>query len=363
MTSKGKAPRLPAGGARSWLAESSWPYGLLLVAGGFGLGLLLLGVALQAWLWPASDRGALLEARIPAAPGRALPPIPREPLDADSAAELRERFARQATGSAGDPSVPTNGAAGVPPLALQALPDDLADLPDPEERKALFLQSVLPLVLMANRGVRRVREQVEAVAARRAAGEAPSAAEAAWLDELAGLYGSEPGDLPGLLERLDVVPVPIALAQAALETGWGTSRFALQGHALFGARTWRDDQDGLVPAERAEGERYRVRSFAEPAESVWSYLHNLNTSPAYAEWRAKRAALRAAGTPLTAEPLLDGLVRYSEQGADYVALLRRLIETERLTRFAGARLAQPAVETLAPAAGAPLIRPEFLMMP
>jgi Bax protein len=313
----------------------------------FGVGLLLLGVAVQETLRPRTDYGALLEAWIPVSPDAPLPAIPREPLDVRSAADLRAAFASRAY----DLAALDDAMAPVPPLALARLPGDLGALPDPGERKRLFVQSMLPLVLMANRAVRRVRGQVEALATRLAEGADPSARERRWLNELALLYRSRPGDLGGLLERLDVVPVSIALAQAALETGWGTSRFAREGNALYGARTWREDLDGMVPLERPDGASFKVRSYGEPAVAVWSYLHNLNSAPAYEDWRKARAALRKAGKPLTAEGLLAGLERYSEQGADYLALLARLIEDEALHRYADAQLGLPGPDNLEAAAG------------
>ena len=347
------SPEEPASGGLvsrlrpSWLAETTWPYGLLLTALLFAAGLLGLGVLLHELLRPGVDHGARLEAWTPVSPERRTEPIPREALKAETAVELEQAFAERGY----DFAEPERWLAAVPPLALTGMPSDLAELPDPEDRKRLFVQSLLPLVLMANRGVRRVRGQVLDLKSRLDEGGSASEAEQAWLGELARLYHSEAGDVDDLLLRLDEVPVAIAIAQAVLESGWGTSRFAVEGNALFGARTWRDDLDGLVPLERGEGESFRVRSFGEPALSVFSYLHNLNSASAYTDWRAARAALRQAGAPLSAAVLLPGLERYSEQGADYVAKLERLIDDEDLNRFADARLAAPESELQEAAAG------------
>lgn len=362
--SRRRAALPPARPDRFWIVETTWPYGLLLAAMLFGIGLLALGIALQALFTAGEDRGAVLERWIPTRPGRPAPPIPREPAEAGTVEQLQALFATRGY----DLGEGAAEGAPIPPIALQRLPSDLAALPDPAERKRLFLQSVLPLVLMANFSVRRVRQQLLELEARLDSGEVANPDEARWLSELARLHGLsvQRGRAlapSALLARIDEVPVAIALAQAALETGWGTSRFAREGNALFGARTWRSDMDGLVPLQRADGERFRVRSFDEPAQSVFSYLHNLNSSPAYADWRARRAELRQSGAPLRAAALLEGLSRYSEAGADYVALLETLIETEDLERLAPARLASGGPERLEAAAGPRPSETGFLLMP
>ena len=331
-------------GRASWLMETSWPYGVLVVAMLFGASLLGLGVGLHLLFAPDSKAPAPLQALLPLPPDTAGADtssgyLQRTVIEADSVAALRRSFEAHDYDLA---LAPEQEAAlpPVPPVALERLPRDLGALDDIDERKRLFVQSVLPLVLMANRTVRTARRLVVALSEN---GEPPSEAEQMWLDALAERYGVPPGDRDTLLKRLDEVPVAIALAQAAVETGWGTSRFAVEGNALYGMRTWRADLDGMVPEERRDGEDFKVRQFEAPFESVWSYLHNLNTSPHYADWRAQRAALRAEGQPLTAEALLEGLSAYSELGAEYVGLLEELIRGEGLERLQEARLDGSAV--------------------
>lgn len=320
---------------KSDLAASRWPYGLLVGAMAFGAGVMLLGLVLQdsfaPGLWTAR------EAWLPAHPdGPRSQPAPVT-VSSRSADALKRSYLRIGY------ELPAERGARVPRLRVARLPDDLAELTDAKERKALFLQTVLPMVLSVNEEIRTARRAVIALS-KAAAGGGLDEDEREWLDELERRFAIErKGDAPAtkaLLARLDEVPVALALAQAAIESGWGTSRFALEGNALFGQRTWKG-KDGLVPEARAEGQSFRVRSFATPAESVWFYVHNLNTSPAYGQWRARRAALRAAGKPLSATDLLLGLEAYSEKGSDYIAMLDEMIRREKLGRFQQVRLSSP----------------------
>lgn len=236
----------------------------------------------------------------------------------------------------------------VPRILLATLPGDLA-AETPGDRKALFVRAVLPLVLTVNEEIAATRAQLVALAAERAAGAAPSGEQRDWLAAVARDYGVEldsgPGgdsgddlgdDLDRLLRRVDVVPPSLALAQAALESGWGTSRFALEGNALFGQRTW--GEDGLMEIGAPEGTRHRARSFARLLDGVAAYMRNLNSHDAYAEFRRARAALRAAGEPPTGLELVGHLTRYSELGKDYTRAVRGLIRSNGFAAFDGAEL-------------------------
>ncbi len=217
---------------------------------------------------------------------------------------------------------------GVPRLAVTALPRDMARIDDAEARKALFLRTLLPLILQANRELRRARGKVIAALDAQAAGRL-GATDALWLQAVAEWYGAAPGNAADLLSRIDAVPPSLALAQAAQESGWGTSRFALRANALFGQRSWGDAAPGLAPKE-AERDDFKVRAFPDLMSAVRSYLHNLNSHAAYQDLRDRRAKARALGVPLHAQELVRGLKNYSEEGSDYVAALSELIRSNRL---------------------------------
>ena len=226
--------------------------------------------------------------------------------------------------------------ADVPRLAVAALPRDMAKVDDPAARKALFLRALLPLVLEANRELRRARAKVVAALDAQAQGRL-GVADALWLEAIAHWYGAEPGDAADLLSRIDTVPPSLALAQAAQESGWGTSRFALRANALFGQRSWGDAAVGLAPRE-ADRPDFKVRAFPDLLSAVRAYLHNLNSHPAYQALRDRRARARALGVPLHALELVRGLESYSEEGADYVASLSELIRSNRLQALDELRL-------------------------
>ena len=225
---------------------------------------------------------------------------------------------------------------GVPRVAVTALPRDMAKVPDPDVRKRLFLRTLLPLVLQVNRELRRARGKVSAALDAKAAGHL-GATDALWLQQIADWYGADPDDAADLLARIDSVPPSLALAQAAQESGWGTSRFALRANALFGQRSWGADANGLRPRDAGRKD-FKVRGFPDLISAVRSYMHNLNSHPAYADLRAHRAKARALGRPLHAQELVGGLKSYSEEGPEYVAALNELISSNQLQSLDAVRL-------------------------
>lgn len=224
----------------------------------------------------------------------------------------------------------------VPRLSVTALPRDMGESKDSEARKALFLRSLLPLVLQANADLRLARSKIMAALDAQAVGRL-SATDSLWLEEVTRWYGAEPGDAADLLSRIDTVPPSLALAQAAQESGWGTSRFALNANALFGQRSWGKSADGLAPKD-ADRKDFKVRRFPDLMSAVRSYLHNLNTHRAYQDLRARRARARTLGMPAHALDLVRGLKSYSEEGGAYVAALGDLIDSNDLLALDSASL-------------------------
>lgn len=223
----------------------------------------------------------------------------------------------------------------VPRILLAKMPRDLGEFGTVDMRKRIFLRIMLPLVLEVNGAILRERKKLLDLKARAERGDL-GAADRDWLDRLADNYGLADPDIAVLLDRVDIVPVSLALAQAAEESGWGTSRFTREGNALFGQ--WTFSGNGLVP-RRAEDAPYRVRAFSTLAEAVRAYSHNLNTHRAYAEFRRKRAAMRAADAPLDGYALAGTLRQYSERREEYVRSLRSIIVANDLQALDMARLA------------------------
>ena len=224
----------------------------------------------------------------------------------------------------------------VPRIYLTTVPEgwrERAQTLPVEKKKALFFRLLAPAVLHANERVLRQRKQLTLLAAK--ARFEPG--EKAWLTELSGHYGlrEEAADgvdaalLAELLLRVDAVPVSLALAQSADESGWGTSRFAEEGNALFGQ--WEFGGKGMAPEDRRKklGD-YGLARFKTPQDAVYAYLLNLNTTTAYAGFRRMRAQMRADGQPLSGYKLAETLLHYSERGQAYVDNLRGIIDTNGL---------------------------------
>ena len=205
------------------------------------------------------------------------------------------------------------------------------------DKKKLFFRLIAPIVLRINELILEDRTRAKELTRRLAQGQSVTPDDQAWLTELAVKYKvlkstSERLDsdaFPELLLRVDVVPPSLSLAQAASESGWGTSRFAAQGNSLFGQWTW---GKGLKPAQQRSSELgdYRIAAFDSTAQAAYSYALNLNTARAYRDLRLKRADLRRQGLRISGTVLAETLLNYSERGQAYVGDLKALIRNNRL---------------------------------
>lgn len=213
------------------------------------------------------------------------------------------------------------------------------------EKKEIFYRLMLPLVMHANVMVLDRRARLESMSDALNSGAPLPAADLDWLREAAVLLritkreaadalGTDDKDelraiIDEALYKLDVIPPGLALGQAAYESGYGTSRFAVQGNALFGQ--WTFGGEGLVPEQqRGNLGDHRIAAFDWPFDSVRGYFINLSSHPAYEDFRRLRAELKAAGKPLTSLTLADGLIRYSERGQKYVDTLKGIIRVNKL---------------------------------
>ncbi len=212
-------------------------------------------------------------------------------------------------------------------------------------RKTAFLRRLLPVVVASNELIRAERAHMIGLLERRADGVTLTDTNEAWLRRLAKRYDADWQDNPTLRYRVDAVPPSLALAQAALETGWGQSRFAQHGNALFGEWTF-GDRRGIVPAGRGAGETHKIRSFDTLMQSVMSYMDNLNSNQAYRELRAERARLRALGQRANGLDLAQHLEHYAGDGA-YIPKLRRIIRANAFTAYDDAVLASAPIGRIA----------------
>jgi Bax protein len=233
---------------------------------------------------------------------------------------------------------------GVPPLILQAFPRELAALNSSEKKKQVFFQSLLPMVLLANDEIRRERLLLlELDKLARAEGSTLSKLDYRLLQTLATRYGVElvpdnpRATLDKLLLRIDTIPTDLALAQAANESAYGTSRFSMLANNLFGEWTFTPGT-GIVPEGRPEGELYEVRRFNSLLDSIRSYQKNLNTHSAYRSFRQLRATARSREQEPSGAELANGLLHYSTRREAYIRDLQALIKQNRLDRYASAAL-------------------------
>lgn len=229
------------------------------------------------------------------------------------------------------------GKASVPPLFLTAFPRDIVRIRGPETRKKFFFKMVLPLVLRVNDAIAEDRHRLMPLLAASRAGRRLAAEDRLWLAAKLDQYGVPRAGLVELARRLDTVPPSLAIAQAAEETGWGTSRFAREGNALFGQWTFAA-AGGLVPKDRATGKQHKVKVFQTLTQAVGAYVANLNTHRAYRDFRAERARMRNSKTTPDGMKLALSLTSYSERGRDYVSSIQSIIRANQLSQLDKARL-------------------------
>ena len=226
----------------------------------------------------------------------------------------------------------------VKPVALDSFPREIRMIENTKKRKDFFIQIVLPLILQENNNIRLDRKRLFSIINK----SNNTTLEKKWLAKKYKQYGIPTKDLFTLKIRMDEIPVSLALAQAAKETGWGTSRFAQEGNALFGQWTW--SGEGLKPKEAEENEGHKVMKFNVLQASVRAYQRNINTHKTYKEFRLARAQLRDSGKPLDSIILSQYLDKYAETGKEYVKILQKIINQNNLKDFDNAKLLPSSLE-------------------
>ena len=210
---------------------------------------------------------------------------------------------------------------------LTKLPKELQNIESPKKRKKLFIKIVLPLIIEENLKIRFDRKKLFKILNKNNT----SQRDKAWLELKFKQYGVKNNDLAKLKIRMDEIPVSLAIAQAAKETGWGSSRFAQEGNALFGQWTW--SGDGIKPLEIEKDKKHKVAKFKILKASVRAYQRNLNTHPSYKEFRIERAIQRDNDEKLNSLKLVEYLEKYAETGKEYTEVLKKIINQNSLTDF------------------------------
>ncbi len=227
----------------------------------------------------------------------------------------------------------------VKPIYLTKLPKDLNTLGNTKTKRELFIKIVLPLILYENEKIIDDRKKLFKILSKNF----NSPGEKVWLNRRFKEYKIEDKDLAELKMRLDIIPVSIAVAQAANESGWGTSRFALEGNALFGQWTW--SKKGISPKNKDPDQSHKILQFQILKASVRAYKNNLNTHNAYQEFREARAKLRQSETQITGLALTKYLKNYAAIGEKYTEIIEGIIDYNSLTDFDKANLLPTKLKT------------------
>lgn len=217
-------------------------------------------------------------------------------------------------------------------IIFSSLPDDFMDIQPVVDRKNLFINTLIPIIYSENLRILSERKKIldwwrESDGENFSRDFWPQ-----WLFELSEKYESNDSNLGNLLIKVDIVPISLALAQAAIESGWGTSRYSREGNAIYGQYTF-DEKKGLKPLKRDANKKFFVRKFANLSESTKSYLKNINTHAAYANFREERKKLRMSGEKLSGQILSSFLSSYSERKQDYIKDVKEIMRTNNFRKY------------------------------
>ncbi len=211
--------------------------------------------------------------------------------------------------------------------SIDHLPKKIVNIKNAKERKKLFIQIVLPLIVEENIKIRLDRKKLFSILNKNN----NSTMEKKWLDNKFKQYGIVNRDLATLKIKMDEIPVSLTIAQAAKESGWGTSRFALEGNALFGQWTW--NGEGIKPTSAGSNTKHKIMKFKILQASVRAYQRNLNTHSSYRKFRKARAIQRDNNGKLNSLKLYKYLDKYAKTGKEYTIILKKIIEQNSLTEF------------------------------
>ena len=220
----------------------------------------------------------------------------------------------------------------VKPIYFTQFPKDLDELQSVRLKKETFIKIVLPLIVAENEKILADRKKLITLSGKKFTTDL----EKQWLRQKLLEYKVKKGNMEELLLRIDIIPNSIALAQAAKESGWGTSRFALEGNAIFGQWTW--SGQGIAPLDRANNKNHKVLKFPILRASVKAYQNNLNTHKSYVKFREKRMNLREKNKIVSGLDLTETLKNYAQTGSEYTKILNQIIKQNKLTDFEPVRL-------------------------
>jgi Bax protein len=220
----------------------------------------------------------------------------------------------------------------VKPIYFTQFPKDLNEIESVRLKKETFIKIVLPLIVAENEKILADRKKLKLISKKKLTTDL----EKQWLRQKLLEYKVKKGNIKELIARIDTIPTSIALAQAAKESGWGTSRFALEGNAIFGQWTWTGQ--GIAPLDRESNKKHKILKFPILRASVKAYQNNLNTHKSYIKFREKRLSIREKNQTVKGLDLTDTLNNYAQTGSEYIKILNQIIKQNRLYDFEPVRL-------------------------
>ena len=221
----------------------------------------------------------------------------------------------------------------VKPIYFTQFPKDLDEIQSVKLKKDTFIKIVLPLVVAENEKILDDKYKLKKIVSKKMTTED----EKQWLRQKFLEYKVKNGNVEELNTRMDIIPTSIALAQAAKESGWGTSRFALEGNAIFGQWTW--NGNGIEPLLKDKSKNHKILKFPILRASVKAYKNNLNTHKSYVKFRELRRTLREKNKSINGLVLSKTLGNYAQTGSEYTKILAQIIIQNRLADFEPVRLA------------------------
>ncbi len=226
----------------------------------------------------------------------------------------------------------------VKPIYFTQFPKDLDEIKDTKLKKETFIKIVLPLVVAENDKILDDKIKLKRITSKKMTTDK----EKSWLRLKLREYKVKNSDITELDKRMDIIPVSIALAQAAKESGWGTSRFALEGNAIFGQWTWTGQ--GIEPLNKGKHEGHKILRFPILRASVKAYKNNLNTHKGYSQFREKRYSYRKRNKSIKGLNLTETLDRYAQTGKEYTEILEQIIRQNDLSDFETVQLTNSVVK-------------------
>ena len=206
-----------------------------------------------------------------------------------------------------------------------------------KDNKKKFVRTVLPLIINENQKILSVRNNLLLLKNKLSSNYSLNKSELQILKKLSKNHkikfnNSHKLDvINNLLKKVDIIPNSIVLAQAAIESGWGSSRFAQDFNALFGEYTY-DSNKGVIPLERANGENHLIKAFNSYNSSVESYFNNINSHYAYEQFRELRKVMRERNNFSNVTLLVDKLDTYAED-ENYIQTIRSVIKNNNFEIF------------------------------